>query len=134
MRYLLDTDTCIYAVKKKPEGVISRVMANDPEEIAISTITLAEMEYGIHRSRFPDRNRIALLEFLLPFAILDFDRIAAVQYGLIRRTLEFQGTPIGPMDMLLVSQARAHRLILVTNNEGEFRRIEDVEIENWVRV
>lgn len=108
-------------------------MSRVPDEIAISMITLAEMEYGINRSSNPDRNWIALLAFLLPFAILDLDRIAAEHYGQIRSALESQGRPIGPMDMLLGAQAGAHRLTLVTNNEGEIKRIDDLDIENWVR-
>jgi len=85
------------------------------------------------RSRYPDRNRIALLEFLLPFALLDFDQAAAVEYGRIRLLLESKGQPIGPMDLLLAAQAKAHDLILVTNNEKEFARIEGLRLENWAR-
>ena len=76
MRYLLDTNICIYIIKKKPPVVLKRVESKQPGEIAISTITLAELEYGIARSRYPDRNRVALLEFLIPFTILDFDQAA----------------------------------------------------------
>ena len=133
MKYLLDTNTCVYAIKKKSASVISRVLSSDPEEIAISTITLGELEYGINKSRYPDRNRFALIGFLLPFAVVEFDQRAAVHYGQIRAALEARGMPIGPTDMLLGAQARAHRLILVTNNQGEFERIEDLEIENWVQ-
>ncbi|MCX5643506.1 MAG: PIN domain-containing protein, partial [Phycisphaerae bacterium] len=78
-----------------------------------------------------DRNRVALLEFLFPFTILDFDQNASVDYGRIRSLLESKGRPIGPMDLLLAAQAKSHNLILVTNNEKEFRRIEGLRIENW---
>lgn len=131
MNYLLDTNICIYLTRKKPAAVVKRLRAKEPEEIAISTITLAELEYGIARSRYPERNRIALLEFLFPFAILDFDQKACVDYGRIRAALESKGKPIGPMDLLLAAQARSRDLTLVTNNEREFRRIEDLHIENW---
>ena len=113
---------------------LKRVQSKPPGHIAISTITLAELEYGIARSRYPDRNRIALLEFLFPFAILDFDQRACVDYGRIRASLEAKGRPIGPMDLLLVAQAKSRDLILVTNNEREFRRIDSLRIENWARL
>jgi len=132
MTYLLDTNTCIYIINKKPSAVIKRIQTKQPEEIAISTITQAELEYGVARSRYPDRNRVALLEFLLAFFLLDFDQMAASQYGLIRSLLESKGKPIGPMDILLAAQAKSRDLILVTNNESEFRRVEGLKIENWV--
>ena len=133
MNYLLDTNICIYIINKKPASVIKRIQTKQPEQIAISTITQAELEYGIARSRNVDQNRIALLEFLFPFLIIDFDQMAAVQYGLIRASLESRGKPIGSMDMLLAAQARSRDFILVTNNEKEFRRIEGLKLENWVR-
>lgn len=133
MSYLLDTNICIYVIKKKPPAVLKRVRSKQPGEIAISTITLAELEYGIARSRYADRNRVALLEFLLPFVILDFDQRASAVYGEIRSFLESRGRPIGPMDLLLAAQAKAHDLVLVTNNEKEFRRIAGLQVENWAR-
>jgi tRNA(fMet)-specific endonuclease VapC len=133
MNYLLDTNICIYIINKKPPSVIKRIQTKQPEQIAISTITQAELEYGIARSKNVDQNRIALLEFLFPFLLIDFDQMAAVQYGLIRASLEAQGKPIGPMDMLLAAQAKSMDLILVTNNEKEFRRIEGLKLENWAK-
>jgi tRNA(fMet)-specific endonuclease VapC len=133
MNYLLDTDICIYIINKKPPAVLKRVQSKQPGQIAISTITLAELEYGVVRSRDPDRNRIALLEFLLPFAIPDFDQAAAAECGRIRSLLESQGRPIGPMDLLLAAQAKSHNLILVTNNEKEFTRVDGLRIENWAK-
>ena len=133
MNYLLDTNICIYIINKKPSSVIKRIQTKQPEQIAISTITQAELEYGIARSRDVDQNRIALLEFLFPFLLIDFDQMAAIQYGLIRASLESRGKPIGSMDMLLAAQAKSRDLILVTNNEKEFQRIEGLKLENWVR-
>ncbi len=133
MNYLLDTNTCVYIINRKPSAVLKRVQSKQPGQIAISTITLAELEYGVARSRYPDHNRIALLEFLFPFTILDFDQRASVEYGRIRFLLESKREPIGPMDLLLAAQAKAHDLILVTNNEKEFERIDDLHIENWAR-
>lgn len=133
MNYLLDTNICIYIINRKPAAVQKRVQAKQPGQIAISAITLAELEYGVARSRYPERNRMALLEFLLPFMVLDFDQGASVEYGLIRSSLEAKGRPVGPMDLLLAAQAKAHNLILVTNNEKEFARIDGLRIENWAR-
>jgi len=131
MIYLLDTNICIYIINKKPPAVVKRIQTKLPEQIAISSITLAELEYGIVRSRYPDRNRIALLEFLIPFMILDFDQMASVVYGWIRSFLESKGKLIVPMDLLLAAQAKSRNMILVTNNEKEFNRIDGLQTENW---
>jgi len=134
MSYLLDTNICIYIIKKQPAVILQRVQSRQPGDIAISTITLAELEYGAARSRYPDRNRVALLQFALAFTILDFDQRAATEYGRIRSLLESKGRPIGPMDLLLAAQAKSQNLILVTNNEKEFRRIDGLRVENWAKV
>jgi tRNA(fMet)-specific endonuclease VapC len=132
VNYLLDTNICIYIINKKPATVLKRIEAKRPDQVAISTITQAELEYGLARSRFPERNRAALLQFLFPFQLLDFDQLAAVQYGTIRSDLETKGRPIGAMDLLIAAQAVSRNLILVTNNEKEFGRVEGLNIENWV--
>ncbi len=119
-------------INKRPASAIRKIQTKRPEEIAISAITQAELEYGIARSKYPERNRVALLEFLFPFALLDFDQMAAAQYGQIRALLEARGRPIGPMDMLIAAQARSRELVLVTNNEKEFSRVEGLKIENWI--
>ena len=133
MNYLLDTNICVYIIKGKSPAAMRQVQSRQPGEIAISAITLAELEYGVLRSRDRDRNRAALSEFLFPFAILDFDRAAAVEYGRIRSSLEAKKKPIGPMDLLLAAQAKSRGLILVTNNEREFRRVEGLRVENWTK-
>ena len=132
MKYLLDTNICIYIINKKPATVLKRIQTKRPDQVAISTITQAELEYGLARSRFPERNRAALLQFLFPFQLLDFDQLAAVQYGTIRSDLESKGRPIGAMDLLIAAQAVSRNLVLVTNNEKEFGRVEGLNIENWV--
>jgi len=133
VKYLLDTNTCIYIINKKPPSAVKHIRSKQPDEVSVSTITIAELEYGVYRSKHVDQNRIALLEFLVPFVILDFDHSAAAVYGSIRATLERKGTPIGPMDLLLAAQAMSQQLILVTNNEREFRRVAELQIENWIR-
>jgi tRNA(fMet)-specific endonuclease VapC len=132
VNYLLDTNICIYIINKKPATVLKRIQSKRPDQVAISTITQAELEYGLARSRFPERNRAALLQFLFPFQLLDFDQLAAVQYGTIRSDLESKGRPIGAMDMLIAAQAVSRNLILVTNNEKEFGRVVGLKVENWV--
>ena len=133
MKYLLDTNTCIYVINKKPPWAVNHIRSRNPDDIAISTITIAELQYGVYRSQNEDRNRIALLEFLVPFTIIDFDQSAAAAYGSIRASLERKGTPVGPMDLLIAAQALSEKLILITNNEKEFRRIDGLRIENWIR-
>ena len=132
MKYLLDTNTCIYIINKKPPSAVNRIRSKHPDEVSISTITIAELEYGVHRSKHADQNRIALLEFLVPFTIVEFDQSAAAVYGSVRASLERKGSPIGPMDLLLAAQALSQQLVLVTNNEREFRRVAGLQIENWV--
>lgn len=131
MKYLLDTNTCIYIINRKPPSAIARIRSKQLEDIAVSTVTIAELEYGVYRSQKIDQNRIALLEFLVPLIILDFDQGAAAVYGSIRSSLEARGTPIGPLDLLIAAQAVSQGLILVTNNEREFNRVDGLEIENW---
>lgn len=131
MEYLLDTNICIYVIKQKPLSVINNIQNKKLSEIAISSITLAELEYGIEKSKFPEKNRIALYEFLVPFEIINFDQKASLEYGKLRSYLERNGNLIGPMDMLIGAHAISEKLILVTNNEKDFIRIKNIKIENW---
>lgn len=131
MKYLLDTNICIYIINKKLPSLLKRLQAFGPGQLGISTITIAELEYGIHKSRQPDRNRIALASFVLPFEILDFDRDAASEYGSLRAWQTSHGRTVGAMDLLIAAQARSRGLVLVTNNEREFARIPALKIENW---
>ena len=131
MIYMLDTNICIYTMKRKPEQVLRRFQRELDEGLCISSITLAELEYGMRHSSDPVRNEQALLRFLAPLSILPFGASAASEYGEIRAYLQSRGTPIGPLDMLIASHARAENLILVTNNVREFERVPDLEIENW---
>ena len=133
MKYLLDTNICISIINKRPASVLNTIRSKHPDEISISSITIAELNYGAERSRNPHQNRIAILEFLIPFSLLDFDPRAASCYGKIRKELESNGTPIGPMDLMLASQATAYSLIFVTNNIKEFKRIDHLRLENWLK-
>jgi len=131
MKFLLDTNICIYIIKRKPENVIKKFGNYKPGLIALSNITVAELYYGAYKSSRPDENIVALQEFMLPLLVLDFDKKDAIVYGKIRTELEMMGLPIGAMDLLIGSQAVSRGLILITNNEKEFSRIKDLHIENW---
>jgi tRNA(fMet)-specific endonuclease VapC len=130
--YLLDTNIVIYCIKEKPKTVLLKLNKKRHEDIFISSITIAELEYGVENSKFPDKNRIALLEFLSIFTVLPFDDNDAQIYGKIKFDLKKKGQIIGPMDLLIASQAKSKGMVLVTNNIKEFQRIPDLEIENWV--
>lgn len=131
--YLLDTNICIYIIKKKPVKVLETLKSRFNEGIYISAITVAELEYGISKSIYPEKNRIALIEFLSIFNIVPYDDIDAVAFGNIKSYLEKKGNSIGPMDLLLASQAISKNLTFVTNNEKEFNRVSGLRIENWIK-
>lgn len=132
MRVLLDTNICIYMIKNKPPEVRKHFEQFVPGDIAISTITVAELQYGVAKSAAKKRNALALETFLLPLEIVPFDRDSALAYGKIRAGLERQGTPIGSMDMLIAAQALAQGFTLVTHNLKEFSRVPGLTCESWV--
>ena len=134
LKYLFDTNICIYLINKKFEYLMDKVEKLGIEKIGISSITITELEYGIAKSEsaHKEENRIALLGFLLPFKFIDFDQNDAYEYGRIRQDLQSKGKIIGNMDILIGSQAVSRELILVTNNEKEFKRIKNLKIENWI--
>ncbi len=131
MTYMLDTNICIYVMKNRPERVLERFRKELDRGICISSITLAELEYGMKHSSNPVKNEQSLLKFLLPLSILPFGQAAASAYGEIRAYLQRKGTPIGPLDMLIAAHARAENMILVTNNVREFERVPGLELKNW---
>lgn len=129
--YLLDTNICIYAMKKRPVEVYEHLRRVNIKHIAVSSITLAELEYGAAKSRQSEQSRQSLFTFLTPLEILPFDDRAAEAYGHLRATLEATGQPIGPMDTLIAAHALSQGRILVTNNEREFARVEGLRVVNW---
>lgn len=131
IKYMLDTNICIFAIKHKPESLVHRIEQCIPGELCISSITFAELLHGVEKSQAVERNRLALLLFLSKIAILDFDSEAADEYGKLRADLERKGTPIGPMDMLIAGHAKSEQLVVVTNNIREFKRISGLEIQDW---
>lgn len=133
MKYILDTNICIYIIKKKPSQVFEKFKDLPLGSVGISSITLAELIYGVKKSAQSEKNQIALNQFLVPLDIVEFDANAAVEYGKIRAELERAGTPIGPLDMLIASHVKSLKLTLVTNNEKEFKRVDGLRIENWTK-
>lgn len=132
MKYMLDTNICIYLIKQQPRKMINKFQEITPGEVAISSVTVAEMMYGIAKSQHHDKNESAILSFLAPLEMVDFGFMAAHHYGIIRAKLEKMGKPIGAYDLMIAAHALSLRLILVTNNEREFQRIPDLIVENWV--
>ena len=133
MKYLLDTNICIYLIKRKPPRVQRELLACSVGDVAVSSITVAELEFGVQKSAAPSRNMDALMQFLMPLAIVDFDFAAAACYGKVRAALEKRGKPIGPLDTLIAAHALSLDLTLVTNNTREFRRVSGLKVANWAR-
>ena len=133
MKYMLDTNICIYLIKQQPREVIEKFQGIALGEITVSTVTVAEMMYGVEKSQYKEKNKTALQAFLAPLEIVDFDFAAAQQYGVVRTYLEIIGKSIGAYDLLIAAHALSLDLILVTNNEQEFQRIPNLMVENWVK-
>jgi tRNA(fMet)-specific endonuclease VapC len=131
MKYMLDTNICIYLIRKKPVQVLKRLQKIEASDVCISSITLAELEYGIQKSLNKSQNRIALAEFTASLEIMPFEADAAIKYGEIRADLESKGAPIGANDMLIAAHALSLKVTIVTNNIREFKRIPSLQIENW---
>jgi len=132
--YLLDTNICIYTIKNKPAEVLNILKKKSKKDIYISSITVAELQYGVEKSKYKDKNKVSLLEFLSIFNIICFDDKDAIEFGKIKVSLEKIGKIIGPMDLLISAQAKSKNMILVTNNIKEFERIKGLKLENWTNM
>lgn len=130
MKFLLDTDTCIYALKQNT-AVLRQLLAQSREDIMVSVITEAELRTGAAKSVSAAKTLPLVENFLRPLAILDFTSGDAAAYAQVRARLERAGTPIGPLDTLIAAQAVARKLVLVSNNKREFRRVAGLHIQNW---
>ena len=130
MKYLLDTDICAYIISGRREDTATHFARVRPGDIAISTISLAELAFGAFKSGSA-RNQERLQVFISPLIVVSFDSDAAMVYGDLRHQLQRAGALIGPMDMLIAAQALALDLTLVTNNGREFKRVPALRIENW---
>ena len=131
IRYLLDTNICIYVINAKPATVLARLCEHEVDGLGISAITASELYWGVCKSGSV-RNRTTLEKFLSPLAVLDYDLGAARKYGELRAYLEQQGTPIGPLDQQIAAHALALDITLVTNNVREFERVPGLRLENWI--
>ena len=131
MKFLLDTNICIYAIKHRPPEVLAALRRHEADGLGVSSITVAELFFGVAKSGSL-RNRSALNQFLEPLEIADFDRAAAVAYGPLRALLEAAGTPIGPLDTQIAAHALALGVTLVSHNTREFARVPGLSLANWV--
>ena len=131
MRYMLDTNICIYVIKHKPEKVFQKLQEVEPEDVCVSSVTYAELVHGVEKSAAVEKNRLALSMLLANIEILNFGVDAADCYGKIQADLEKKGTPIGPLDMMIAGHAMSMGYTVVTNNVKEFSRVMDLKIENW---
>lgn len=133
MRYMLDTNICIYLIKGRSDVVLNRMHAFRTGEIGVSVVTVAELQYGVSKSEYKVRNQTALEAFLLPLDIAEFTVDATVAYGSIRAELERKGRPIGPLDTMIAAHAWSLDVPLVTNNTREFERVEGLRVEDWTK-
>ena len=131
MRYLLDTNICIYVINERPAGVLAKFLAHEDDGVGISAITASELYWGAHKSG-SRRNLAALEQFLAPLVVMDYGLAAAKVYGELRATLARKGTPIGPLDLQIAAHALALGTTLVTNNQREFKRVPGLSLANWV--
>ena len=131
MKYMLDTDTCIYVINKRPQSVFDRFKQERVGDIGLSSIALSELRYGAEKSPNPGRNLAALEGFVTPLEVLEYGEDEAEEYGRIRSHLEKNGEPIGSMDMLIAAHAKSVDVTLVTNNVREFKKVPGLRIETW---
>jgi tRNA(fMet)-specific endonuclease VapC len=130
--YMLDTDICIYIIKRKPRSVLKRLESLQPGQLAMSAITFAELMNGAKKSQRVEANVAKLNELAELIEIRPFDQKAATFYGDVRSTLEKKGNIIGSNDLLIAAHALSLEWILVSNNEKEFGRVDGLRIENWI--
>jgi tRNA(fMet)-specific endonuclease VapC len=131
MKYMLDTNTCIFLIRRKYPSVLETLMKKKPGDVTLSSLTVAELHYGVEKSSAIEKNKEALGLFLTSFEILDFDTTAAEAYGRIRSSLDKSGKPIGSIDMLIAAHAVSQDLILVTHDR-DFERISKLKTQDWV--
>ena len=132
MKLMLDTNICIAIIKQKPKDILRKFNDYQVGQVCISSVTLAELRYGVAKSQYHQQNQAALDEFILPLEVADFDEAAADYYGRIRAGLERQGTPIGALDTMIAGHALSLNVALVTNNTREFSRVAGLQLLDWV--
>lgn len=130
--WMLDTNICIHIIKRKPSSVRERLATVPMDQVAISSVTLGELRYGVEKSHAQERNARVLDHFLAHVAVIAWDEVAARYYGEIRANLERRGTPIGTMDLMIAAHARSLQAMLVTHNSRAFQRVQYLTWEDWV--
>ena len=133
IKYLIDTNICIYIMNKRPIEIIHKFKQLEVGEIGVSTITVSELQYGVVKSKNRGVNKQRVEEFLSPIQIIPYDENATDIYGDIRYNLEKRGESIGPLDLLIAAHALSKNYVLITNNEKEFKRVKNLKVENWVK-
>ena len=131
MLYLLDTNICVYIIRGRQKSVVERFRQHALNDLLISSVTTAELYFGIEKSDRREHNLDILETFLLPIVVQPFDYEASMVYGRLRADLERRGTPIGPLDTLIAAHALGLGAVLVTNNTREFERVPELRLENW---
>ncbi len=132
MKLMLDTNICIAMIKQKPNDIGQKFSHYQIGDICISSVSLAELSYGVAKSQFSKKNKAALEEFVMPLKVAEFDESAAQYYGVLRATLEKKGIPIGPLDTMIAAHALSLHVSLVTNNTREFSRVEGLNLLDWI--
>jgi tRNA(fMet)-specific endonuclease VapC len=133
MKWMLDTNICIALIKQQPARLLAKLQKLPIGDVGISSIALAELEFGAAKSAQKQRNQAALAAFVTPLEVAPFDEPAAHRYGIVRAALEKRGTPIGSLDTLIAGHALSLAIVLVTNNAREFRRVNDLKVEDWTQ-
>ncbi|MCL4201067.1 MAG: type II toxin-antitoxin system VapC family toxin [Pirellulaceae bacterium] len=131
MKYLLDTNICVFVIRRKSPQVLVQLEKYAADEVGVSAVTVAELRYGADKSERPAQNHAALDAFLVPLVTVDFGSEAAECYGKIRSQLERRGTPIGPLDTMIAAHSLCLGVPLVTNNTIEFSRVPGLQFEDW---
>ena len=134
MKLMLDTNTCIALIKRKPLHALQKFTEYQVGDIGVSSVTLAELRYGVAKSQHHAKNQVALDEFMLPLEVAAFDEQATFAYGVLRAALEKKGTPIGPLDTMIAAHALSLNATLVTNNTREFKRIPKLTVIDWIKL
>ena len=130
--FMLDTNICIYIIKKHPESILMKFQKYRHQNIYISVITLAELQYGVERSSSKKFNQKIINDFISHLLVVPWGKESALQYGKLRNALNEKGTPVGNMDLMIASHALSQGFTLVTNNVKEFKRVPKLKYENWV--
>lgn len=133
MRFMLDTNTCVELIRRRNDRILRKIQRLRPDDLCVSSVTLSEMEYGAAKSAYPEKNRLALAEFMTALNVLAYDDAVAPVYGRVRAELERAGTPIGPLDTMIAAHALSLGLTVVTDDEGEFRRVSGLKVQNWAK-